>query len=162
MSSNSMFCSRLFLLLTLLMKYTMQNHCLIYGTQVLILGKTETLWLCHRQWQYTLLRTNCFYLIKCQWYTGSYMPVLHFSADHALLQKKILWGVRLGGWGRGKKGDKSLHTTATEINIGNYWPQCCHTFPNTYVATEMPLWQTPLRVIIWTESLTYRNKNTGK
>jgi len=38
-----MFCSRIFLLLTLLMKHNTQNRCLIYGTQVLILGKTETL-----------------------------------------------------------------------------------------------------------------------
>lgn len=63
------------------------------------------------------------------------MTVLHFSADYVLLQKEIFF---LGG--RGGGGDKLLHTTATEINIGNYWLQCCHTFPNTYVATEMPLW----------------------
>jgi hypothetical protein len=83
--SDSMFCSRIFLLCTLL-KYNYAIsltdiwHSGPYPSQ----NRDST-------WQdISLLKgtsTNCLYLIKCHWYTGSFMPVLHFSSDHELLHK---------------------------------------------------------------------------
>jgi len=36
------------------------------------------------------LSTYCLYLIKFQWYTGSFMPLLRFGLDRALLEKEGL------------------------------------------------------------------------
>jgi len=42
------------------------------------------------------------------------MPVLHFSSDSVLLQKEFLK----------KNAVKRLHTIATQINMGHFWPNC--------------------------------------
>jgi len=43
---------------------------------------------CRMYYYYKGLSTTCLYLIKHHWYTGPFMPVLHFSSDRALFQKE--------------------------------------------------------------------------
>jgi len=63
----------------------------MYGTLVLILAKTENF--CGWSQDILLLKGTKHQLSlldKMPWYRGSFMPVLHFSSDHALLQREGL------------------------------------------------------------------------
>jgi len=105
-ASDGVFCSRIFLLCTSL-KYNYAIPSTDIGTLFLILANTETL--CGRPQDILLLKGTKLQLslVSFQRYACSFMPVLHFSSDRALLQKEGL-----------KKDDGGLHNFATQIIIG--------------------------------------------
>jgi len=97
------------------------------------------------------MSTNCPYMIKCQWYMVSLMPVLHFSSVSALFQKDGLKNEI-------NRMHKFTHTNKYRYLLAALWG---HDFPITYTEIEKPHWQTPLGYN-FNCSLMYRNnKETG-
>ena len=103
--NNDVFCSRIFLLCTPLKHDHIPNIATDTGIchAVSQPKQTESLCDCRPRFDYS---TNFLFIIICQCYIGSFMPVLHLVRIMPSYSRKTI---------------NRMHT---KINIGNYWLHC--------------------------------------